>query len=82
MRSFLLFISIVTTTLASADIPGKNWLTQVQVTKKLAGLGFKRVIKLEADDGHWEGDAMKGRRIYEIHVDPNSGALIKFELKD
>ena len=37
--------------------------------------------KLEADDGHWEGDATKGGIAYEIHVDPHTGDLTKTEPK-
>lgn len=68
--------------LAYADMPGADWMTKDQVTKKLRGMGYTDIRKLEADDGHWEGDATKAGQVYEIHVDPHSGELTKNELKD
>jgi hypothetical protein len=84
MKRLLLILSLTlaATGAASADTPGKDWLTQAQVTEKLLGQGYSRVIKLEADDGHWEGDAVKSGKTYEIHVDPHSGAITKSEPKD
>ena len=79
---FALSLAVIFGTSAMADTPGKDWLTSAQVTEKLKGLGFTRVIKLEADDGHWEGDAVKDGKIFEIHVDPHSGELTKSEVKD
>lgn len=68
--------------LATADMPGPDWMTKDAVVKTLEGLGFTDVRKLEADDGHWEGDATKAGRRHEIHVDPHTGALTKDEPKD
>jgi hypothetical protein len=84
MKPLLLILSllIAAPTVALADKPGADWLTHAQVTEKLLAQGFTRVIKLEADDGHWEGDAVKDGKTYEVHVDPHSGALTKSEPKD
>lgn len=84
MKPLLLILSllIAAPTVALADKPGADWLTHSQVTEKLLAQGFTRVIKLEADDGHWEGDAVKDGKTYEVHVDPHSGALTKSEPKD
>ena len=67
--------------LAHADMPGADWLTKDQITRKLADLGYTDIRKLEADDGHWEGDATKNGTAYEIHVDPHTGFLTKNEPK-
>lgn len=67
---------------AHADAPGVDWMSKDQVVQKLEGLGYTNVRKLEADDGHWEADASKGGRSYELHVDPHSGQLTKNEVKN
>lgn len=67
---------------AWADTPGADWMSKDQITKKLADSGYTDIRKLEADDGHWEGDAMKDGKMMEIHVDPHSGAITKSEPKD
>ena len=67
--------------LAYADMPGADWMTKEQITQKLKGMGYTDVMKLEADDGHWEGDAMKDGKTYEVHVDPHTGKLTKNEPK-
>ena len=56
-------------------------MTKEQVTQKLQGMGYTDIRKLEADDGHWEGDATKAGVSYEIHVDPHTGDLTKNEPK-
>ena len=66
---------------AFADTPGADWMTKEQVTHKLQGMGYTDIRKLEADDGHWEGDATKAGVPYEIHVDPHTGELTKNEPK-
>ena len=84
MKSFLFASALVIATggMALADMPGADWMTKDQVITKLKSLGYSDVRKLEADDGHWEGDAVKDGRIMEVHVDPHSGALTKNEPKD
>ena len=84
MKTLLLVLSLTFAGQAAAlaDTPGKDWLTEAQVTEKLLAQGYTKVIKLEADDGHWEGDAVKDGRTFEIHVDPHSGALTKSKPKD
>jgi hypothetical protein len=63
---------------AQADRPGRNWISSAKVTKILAERGY-RVIKIEADDGHWEGEALRHRHKYDFHVDPHSGHITKLE---
>ena len=64
---------------AHADTPGADWMSKEQVTRSLQGKGYTDIRKLEADDGHWEGDANTDGREVEIHVDPHSGAVTKSE---
>lgn len=67
---------------ARADTPGADWISRDQVAKILADKGYTDVRKLEADDGHWEGDAtLKGTEV-EVHVDPHGGAITKSEPDD
>jgi hypothetical protein len=84
MKAVLLASALVigAGTLAFADMPGKDWMSKEQVTTKLKSMGYSDVMKLEADDGHWEGDAMKDGKAFEIHVDPHTGELTKNEPKD
>lgn len=63
---------------ALADVPGRNWISTAKVTHMLARRGY-RVTKIEADDGHWEGEATRRGRNYEFHVDPHSGRVTKLE---
>ncbi|SAL03541.1 hypothetical protein AWB83_06824 [Caballeronia ptereochthonis] len=49
-----------------------------QAIRKLSDQGYANAY-LKADDGHWEGEATKGGRIYELHVDPHNGAITKNE---
>lgn len=63
---------------ALADVPGKNWISTAKVKAILAKRGYQ-VTKLEADDGHWEGEARKANVTYDFHVDPRSGAITKME---
>lgn len=83
MKAILLAAALVigAGSLAYADVPGKDWMTKEQVMTKLKGMGYTDVKELEADDGHWEGDAVKDGKTYEIHVDPHSGELTKNEPK-
>lgn len=61
-----------------ADVPGRNWISKARVSHILASKGY-RVTKLEADDGHWEGDAVRRGAKYEFHFDAHSGRITKLE---
>ncbi len=63
---------------ALADEPGRGWISSARVTTMLAKRGYK-VTKIEADDGHWEGEAARRGAKYEFHVDPKSGKVTKLE---
>ncbi|SAK48761.1 hypothetical protein AWB80_01263 [Caballeronia pedi] len=55
-------------------------MSKEQAIQKLSEQGYANAY-LKADDGHWEGEATKGGRIYELHVDPHSGVVTKSEPK-
>lgn len=81
MINQLLVIAIATAGIGSpalADMPGKGWVSSAKVKNILSKKGY-RVTKLEADDGHWEGEAIKANVNYEFHVDPRSGSITKME---
>jgi hypothetical protein len=61
---------------AFADQPGPDWMPREQVMQKLMDAGYTEITELEADDGHWEGEGVKGGKRVEFHVDPNSGAIL------
>ncbi len=63
-----------------ADQPGADWMTKQEVMQKLKANGYSQITKLEADDGHWEGEGTKNGKKMEFHVDSHSGALLKEEV--
>lgn len=63
---------------AFADVPGKGWISREKASAVLAKRGYK-MTKIEADDGHWEGDAVRKGLRYEFHVDPRTGRVTKLE---
>ena len=63
---------------ALADRPGRNWISRERVSRVLAQRGY-HMTKIEADDGHWEGEAKRRGVKYDFHVDPHSGRVTKLE---
>ncbi|WP_260924283.1 PepSY domain-containing protein [Novosphingobium sp. 9] len=63
---------------AQADVPGKDWISHARVIKMLETKGYQ-VTKIEADDGHWEGEAVRNHQHFDFHVDPHSGQITKME---
>lgn len=63
---------------ALADMPGKGWIKRDKVGQLLARKGY-HLTKIEADDGHWEGEATRRGVTYEFHADPHTGKLTKLE---
>ncbi|SAK49189.1 hypothetical protein AWB80_01314 [Caballeronia pedi] len=80
LRVFVAAVALAGASAASADTPGSDWMSKEHALQKLSQQGYANAY-LKADDGHWEGEAMKGGRIYELHVDPHSGAITKSEPK-
>jgi hypothetical protein len=66
---------------AWADQPGADWISMAQAQQTLKAAGYTQVSKIEADDGHWEGEGYKqdGKK-YEFHIDPHSNKIIKDEI--
>jgi hypothetical protein len=67
---------------ALAETPGPDWLSPVEVAKKLTESGYSHVTGLEADDGYWEGKGLKDGKLIEFKADPRTGDIIKEELED
>lgn len=80
IRKLLIIAALAAGTSAPtlADVPGREWISSAKVTAMLAKRGY-RVTKIEADDGHWEGDAVRRGLKYEFHVDPHNGRVTKME---
>lgn len=77
-----LLLAGVTAAPAQADQPGADWISLSQAVSKLMESGYSSVTKIEADDGHWEGEGMKNGQKYEFHVDPHTGAITKDKVDD
>jgi hypothetical protein len=82
MRNVKMFgVALVLTAAAAgyayADQPGADWMSADQIKQKLMESGYSSVTKIEADDGHWEGEGVKNGQKREFHVDPHSGAITK-----
>jgi hypothetical protein len=59
---------------ALADQPGSGWIAKSALVHQMEAAGYSAIV-VEADDGHWEGEAVKDRRIVEFHADPHSGQI-------
>ncbi|KQT61416.1 hypothetical protein ASG52_00560 [Methylobacterium sp. Leaf456] len=57
------------------DRPGPDWMPIEGAVRALEGAGYSGVRGLEADDGVWEGKAVKDGRSVKVKVDPHSGAV-------
>jgi hypothetical protein len=73
----LLGLAISSTAWAKHDEPGHDWIPITKVVHILKKHGYKKVTKIEADDGHWEGEGIKHGHTYEWHVNPHSGKITK-----
>lgn len=59
---------------ALAGQPGADWISLPDLKAKLQGLGLSGVLA-EADDGYWEGLAIKDGAIVKFEADPKSGEI-------
>ncbi|KZD23763.1 PepSY domain-containing protein [Tardiphaga robiniae] len=73
---------IGTLTMAQADQPGPDWMPMEQVKAKVLQSGYSQVTKLEADDGHWEGEGIKNGQKMDFHADPKTGVIVSEKLDD
>lgn len=61
---------------ALADQPGADWMPAEQVKTKLMSSGYTSIIKIEADDGHWDGEGIKDGQKMKFDVDPKTGDIL------
>jgi len=61
---------------ALAENPGADWLTPAQTKQALKGAGYTEILKLEAEDGHWDGEGIKDGRRMKFDADPRTGAVL------
>jgi hypothetical protein len=61
---------------ALAENPGADWLTPAQTKQALKAAGYTDILKLEADDGHWDGEGIKDGRRMKFDADPRTGAVL------
>ncbi len=59
-----------------AEVPGADWLTPAQTKQALKSAGYSEITKLEADDGHWDGEGIKDGRRMRFDADPKTGAIL------
>ncbi|MET7245569.1 PepSY domain-containing protein [Methylobacterium sp. EM32] len=58
------------------DQPGADWMTKADLKKHMESEGYNAIV-VGADDGHWEGEAVKDGRIVEFHADAKTGRITK-----
>ncbi len=81
-RHFLMFASSIalafSLNVAQADhhhdLPGADWIAKADLMKKMEGQGYTSVVA-EADDGHWEGEAVKDGQIVKFHANAQTGDI-------
>lgn len=59
-----------------ADQPGADWMPAEKVKQKMMSSGYTSITKLEADDGHWDGEGVKNGQKMKFEVDPKSGDIL------
>lgn len=77
---FAAAFAVAGSTVAYADTPGADWMSKVDLKKKMESEGYTAIVA-GADDGHWEGEAVKDGRIVEFHADAHTGKITKSEPK-
>ncbi|WP_395666721.1 PepSY domain-containing protein [Methylocella sp.] len=58
----------------AGDAPGADWMSRDAVKAKLQDEGFSSVL-LKADDGQWEGLAIRDGAIVTFAADPKTGEI-------
>ena len=61
---------------ALADQPGADWMPAEQIKTKLISSGYTSITKIEADDGHWDGEGIKDGQRMKFEVDPKTGDIL------
>lgn len=61
---------------AMADQPGPDWMPVEQVKAKLLSSGYTSITKIEANDGHWDGEGIKNGQKMKFELDPKTGEIL------
>ena len=61
---------------AFADQPGPDWMPAEKIKQKLISSGYSSITKIEADDGHWDGEGVKDGQKMKFEVDPKTGDIL------
>jgi hypothetical protein len=75
MKTATLAIALLWSGIAFADQPGADWMPAEQVIQKVKEAGYSSISKIEADDGRWEGEGLKGGKKMKFHADPKTGVI-------
>jgi hypothetical protein len=62
--------------MALAGQPGSDWMPVEKVKEKLMSSGYTSITKIEADDGHWDGEGIKNGKVMEFDLDPKTGEIL------
>lgn len=61
---------------AAAGQPGPDWMPVEQVRQKLMLSGYTSITKIEADDGHWDGEGTKNGKAMQFDLDSKTGDIL------
>lgn len=78
----LVAAGLLTAPALADDRPGPDWMPIEGAVRALEQAGYSGVRGLEADDGVWEGKAVKDGRSVKVKVDPHSGAVTEKAAKE
>jgi len=59
-----------------AGQPGSDWIPVEKVKEKLMSSGYTSIIRIDADDGHWDGEGIKNGKLTEFDLDPKTGEVL------
>ena len=62
--------------IALAGQPGSDWMPVEKVKEKLVSSGYTSIIRIDADDGHWDGEGIKNGKLTEFDLDPKTGEVL------
>lgn len=82
ITAYAVCLSILTLpALASAsDRPSADWIQKPALKQQMQAAGYS-AITVGADDGHWEGEAVKDGHIVEFQADSHTGKITKSQPK-
>lgn len=74
--SCALAAGIVQYSIALAGQPGSDWMPVEKVKEKLMSSGYTSIIRIDADDGHWDGEGIKNGKLTAFDLDPKTGEVL------